>query len=55
LRPDKSEVDRLWCDNSKAKRLLGWEPRVHFGEGLSTTIQWISVHRHLYKTDLYNV
>jgi len=55
LRPDKSEVERLWCDNSKAKRLLAWEPRVNFEEGLSRTIAWISAHRHLYKTDLYNV
>jgi NAD dependent epimerase/dehydratase len=55
VRPENSEVERLWCDNSKAKRLLGWEPRVSFEEGLSRTIQWISAHRHLYKTDLYNV
>ena len=27
LRPANSEVERLWADNSKAKRLLGWEPR----------------------------
>jgi dTDP-glucose 4,6-dehydratase len=55
LRPDKSEVERLWCDNRKAKRLLGWEPKVKFEEGLSRTVQWISAHRHLYKTEIYNV
>ena len=27
LRPEKSEVERLWADNSKARRLLGWEPQ----------------------------
>ncbi|HWR70171.1 MAG TPA: SDR family NAD(P)-dependent oxidoreductase [Dehalococcoidia bacterium] len=55
VRPENSEVERLWCDNTKAKRLLEWEPRVSFEEGLSRTIQWISAHRHSYKTDLYNV
>ena len=55
VRPENSEVERLWCDNTKAKRLLEWEPRVSFEEGLSRTIQWISAHRHSYKADLYNV
>jgi len=55
VRPENSEVERLWCDNTKAKRLLEWEPWVSFEEGLSRTIQWISAHRHSYKTDLYNV
>ena len=27
FRPAVSEVGRLWADNQKAKRLLGWEPR----------------------------
>ena len=55
VRPENSEVERLWCDNSKAKRLLGWEPRVSFDEGLSRTIQWISARGYLYKSDLYNI
>jgi NAD dependent epimerase/dehydratase len=55
IRPDQSEVGRLWCDNTKAKRLLGWEPNVGFEEGLKKTIQWMSDNIHLYKTDLYNV
>jgi NAD dependent epimerase/dehydratase len=55
VRPEKSEVERLWCDNTKAKRLLGWKPRMGFEEGLSRTIDWISVHRDLYKAHLYNL
>jgi NAD dependent epimerase/dehydratase len=55
VRPENSEVERLWCDNSKAKRLLGWEPRVSFDEGLSRTIQWISARGYFYKSDLYNI
>ena len=54
-RPVKSEVERLWCDNSKAKRLLGWEPKVSFKEGLQKTIQWMSANMNLYKADLYNI
>ncbi len=55
IRPKRSEVDRLWCDNSKAKRLLGWEPKTTFDEGLRKTIEWISTNMNLFKTDLYNV
>jgi NAD dependent epimerase/dehydratase len=46
LRPAASEVERLWADNSKARRLLGWQPQ--FGgldglrRGLELTIKWFS-------------
>lgn len=44
LRPAASEVERLWADNSKAKRLLGWEPeysgRTGFESGLRKTVEW---------------
>lgn len=54
-RPVKSEVDRLWCDNSKAKRLLGWEPRIGFDEGLERTIEWITDNLGTYKSEYYNI
>lgn len=45
LRPRGSEVERLLSDNSKAKRLLGWEPRYvgesGFREGLKLTLEWL--------------
>ncbi len=59
LRPDKSEVERLWADNSKAKRLLGWQP--DYGgldglqRGLAETIAWYQANLSLYKTELYNI
>ena len=34
------EIDRQWLDASKAKRVLGWEPRVGLDEGLRRTIGW---------------
>jgi NAD dependent epimerase/dehydratase len=55
VRPEKSEVERLYCDNTKAKRLLGWEPETPFEVGLQKTIQWISENMDSYKADLYNV
>ncbi len=55
IRPNKSEVERLWCDNTKAKDLLGWKPKTGFDEGLKKTIEWISDNVHLYKSELYNV
>ena len=54
VRPQDSEVERLWCDNTKAKRLLGWEPTTSLDEGLKRTIDWISKHINLYKPELYN-
>jgi nucleoside-diphosphate-sugar epimerase len=55
LRPEKSEVNRLWCDNSKALKLLGWQPKYSLEEGLSETIDWIKNNLKHYKTDIYNV
>ena len=61
LRPTKSEVERLWADNSKAKRLLNWEPaygdREGFKRGLGETIEWFSQHDNSkqYKSEIYNI
>ena len=55
VRPTKSEVERLWCDNTKVKRLIGWEPKISLEEGLQKTIQWISANMNLYKVEKYNV
>ena len=55
IRPEKSEVNRLLADNSKAKELLQWEPIISMDEGLRRTIEWISEHINIYKVDIYNV
>ena len=54
FRPIKSEVMRLVADNTKAKKLLGWEPKISFEDGLKKTIEWISDNLNLYKAELYN-
>lgn len=61
LRPEKSEVERLWAANAKAKQLLGWEPfyggRDGFKRGLQETIEWFTNKENLnkYKADVYNI
>ena len=61
LRPEKSEVERLWADNKKARELLGWSPAFGglegFHRGLQQTIAWFCEPGNLsaYKADLYNV
>jgi len=61
IRPEKSEVERLWADNSKAKELLGWEPayggREGFKRGLEDTAAWFTDPENLkrYKADIYNI
>lgn len=55
LRPEKSEVQRLVSDNSKAKRLLGWEPQVSLKDGLQITINWIRENIHRFQPGTYQV
>ncbi|MCG6533682.1 MAG: NAD-dependent 4,6-dehydratase LegB [Syntrophales bacterium LBB04] len=61
IRPENSEVERLWADNSKAARLTGWTPA--YGEieglkrGLQETVAWFTNPEHLrqYKPNEYNI
>lgn len=61
LRPEKSEVERLWADNGKAKALLDWTPKYGglegFKRGLQETAEWFSNPSNLkgYKVDRYNI
>ena len=61
LRPEKSEVERLYASNSKARELLGWSPRYGgldgFRGGLAETVAWFKEPANLasYKTNVYNL
>jgi NAD dependent epimerase/dehydratase len=57
IRPGKSEVFRLWCDNSKIKNLTGFKPDYDLRTGLQMTIDWFTKSENLkkYKTGIYNV
>ncbi|PKM77861.1 MAG: NAD-dependent dehydratase [Firmicutes bacterium HGW-Firmicutes-15] len=61
LRPEKSEVERLWADNSKARGITGWKPEYGghegFKRGLTETITWFSDMDNLkkYRAGTYNL
>ena len=55
IRPEKSEVNRLWADNTKIKNLTDWTPKYSIDEGLKETIEWIKNNMQYFKTDIYNV
>ncbi len=57
IRPEKSEVERLWADKTKATRLLGWSPAYSLDQGLEETIAWFREPGNLalYKSDIYNI
>lgn len=61
LRPEKSEVERLWASNDKAAALTGWAPEYAgldgFRRGLAETIDWFGIADNLkaYKADIYNI
>lgn len=50
VRPPKSEVGKLICDNRKARRLMGWRPRYTFEDGIANTINYIQSHPSRYKS-----
>lgn len=55
IRPVASEVMELLCDNSKAMRLIGWEPRYTLDDGLKEVIEYIGARLNTYKPSIYNV
>ena len=57
LRPEKSEVFRLCCDNTKIHELTGFLPEYSLKKGLKETIDWFTNSGNLsrYKIDIYNV
>jgi dTDP-glucose 4,6-dehydratase len=55
VRPKKSEVERLCADAGKAKRLLGWSPKVGLREGLKETVEYIRLNISRYKSQDYIV
>jgi len=61
LRPEKSEVERLFSDMRKAQKLTPWRPAFGglegFRRGLSETVAWFTQKDNLgaYKHDIYNI
>jgi NAD dependent epimerase/dehydratase len=61
MRPENSEVERLWADNTKAKDIFDWRPaysgRDGFKQGLAETIDWFTEPENFrgYKSEIYNL
>jgi len=57
LRPEKSEVFRLFGSREKLTNLTGWQPNYSLSEGLAATIEWFKSTDNLkkYKADIYNI
>lgn len=57
VRPGKSEVFRLWGDNSLINKLTGFAPKYSIEKGLKETIQWFRDQENLkkYKSNIYNI
>ena len=55
IRPKDSEVMNLISNNSKAKILINWEPKIDLRTGLMKTIDFISNNLDFYKTNSYNI
>jgi NAD dependent epimerase/dehydratase len=57
LRPEKSEVERLFGSNEKILQHTNWRQKYSLEDGLKETIEWFrdSKNLRLYKADIYNV
>lgn len=57
LRPEKSEVFRLFGSNKKLKEHTPWTQKFSLAQGLTETIEWFRNKENLalYKSDIYNL
>jgi NAD dependent epimerase/dehydratase len=53
LRPAKSEVLTLVCDNARARELCGWAPRYGLDEGLRETIEFVRANPDRFRPTSY--
>jgi len=55
VRPETSEVNRLLSNNSKARDLVGWTPRVSLNDGLRLTAKWVEERLEMYDPSAYRI
>ena len=57
IRPEKSEVYRLKCNNKKLKKFTGWGPKYNFTKGIIEVIEWMKKDDNIkyYKPENYNI
>ena len=55
LRPEKSEVNRLLCENSLARELTGWAPEYSLRQGLAETAAWVRENPQHFRVGEYTI
>jgi NAD dependent epimerase/dehydratase len=55
IRPQKSEVERLFSDSRKARTLFGWNPKIDIEKGIKKTVSWMERNIDKYKQEIYNI
>ena len=57
VRPQNSEVFRLWGDNKLITSLTNWKPSYTIEQGLKETVEWFNKEENLkkYKSNIYNL
>ena len=57
IRPENSEVERLFCDNAKLLKHTSWKPNYTLEQGIGEVIEWMKKTENLnyFKSDRYNV
>ena len=57
MRPEKSEVYRLYGSNEKLKQYTGWQPEYSLKDGIAEAIEWYGKEENLkqFKADIYNI
>lgn len=55
VRPGKSEVDRLLCENGKLIENTNWKPAYSLRQGLAETIDWVKENQEFFKAHIYSV
>ena len=55
VRPGQSEVERLCADATRARELLGWQPRHTLEQGLDETIKWLKDNHERYRPHVYTI
>jgi len=53
LRPQNSEVERLWANAEQLKSLTGWKPNYTLDEGLKETYDWLVKNMDKYRPGEY--
>jgi len=57
IRPKNSEVERLFCDNTKLLKHTSWKPNYTLEQGIGLVLEWMKNPDNLnyFKSDIYNV